>query len=335
MKICVYGAGAVGAHLGVRCALGGANTSLVARGATLDAVRRNGLVVRTVDTELQAAIRASNEPAHLGVQDVVIVAVKAPALASVAQNIDPLLGPATRVIFAMNGIPWWYFHQHGGPLEGTLLPKVDPGSAMWDAVGPDRAVGAVIYSPAAVVEPGIIQLAQANNRLVVGEPDGSQPALTEQLTGILNKGGLQTELSKSIRDVIWSKLQNNIASGLMAILTQCPVNEIAAEPACEQAMRTLLDETAAVARRLGRSPSSDVEKVIASMKALVHKPSILQDLESNRLMEIDTCYSVVVDLADMTGVATPMLNLLVSLARLRAGSAGLLANNSADTARFQ
>lgn len=326
MKICIYGAGAVGGHLGLRCALGGADTSLVARGATLDAVRQNGLIVRTKDEELRVAVKASDTPAELGAQDVVIVAVKAPALASVAHNIGPLLGPATKVVFAMNGIPWWYFHKHGGPREGTQLPMVDPGSAMWDAVGPDRAVGGVIYSPAAVVEPGVIQLAQANNKLVVGEPDGSRPALTRQFVETLNKGGLQTELSQSIRDVVWSKLQNNIASGPMAILTQCPVDQIAAQPPCEQAMRSLLAETAAVAKSLGRTPSGDVEKVIASMKALTHKPSILQDLESNRPLEIDTCYSVVVSLADMLGIETPTLNLLVSLARLRTEAAGLLAN---------
>lgn len=332
MKVCVFGAGAVGGHIAMRSSLGGAETSVVVRGRQLDAIRAQGLRVLTPDQDLHADVAASDNPGDLGPQDVVIVTVKAPALGSVAESIGPLLGPDTAVLFAMNGIPWWHFHEAGGDFDGNRLPTIDPGGALWEAVGPDRALGGVVFSACTLIKPGIVQLAGAKNRLVIGEPDGSESDRAAQIAAVLSAGGLSTEVTQSIRSTIWSKLMNNVASGLMAILTQCRVDRIAAEAPCEKAMRDMLDETAAVARGLGCDPKTDLDSVIAFMQQLSHKPSILQDLERGSLMEIEATYGIVLKLAGMVQVETPTLDLMVTLARLRADAAGLLGDVPHDAA---
>ncbi|MDF1609058.1 2-dehydropantoate 2-reductase [Hoeflea sp. YIM 152468] len=324
MKICIFGAGAVGSHVAARCHLGGATTSVVARGAQLEAIRDSGITVQAPDGTLTASVSVSENPVELGPQDVVIVAVKAASLASVAQTIGPLLKSDTAVVFAMNGIPWWYFYNHGGVMDGTRLPTIDPNGTVWDAVGPERAIGCVVHAPSEVVSPGVVRLAQANSRLTIGEPDGNMSARTIAIADILSSGGLSTTVTETIRDVIWSKLQSNVASGLMAILTQCTVDRIAAKPPCSTTMRVLLNETIQVAEALGRAPSRDVDKVMAHMHALAHKPSILQDLEQGRMMEIESVYAIILRLAEMAGVETPTLELMVALASLRAEAAGLI-----------
>ncbi|AKI02726.1 ketopantoate reductase [Hoeflea sp. IMCC20628] len=323
MKICIFGAGAVGSHIAARCDFGGAVTSVVARGTQLEAIRSSGIVLQSPDGERAASVTVSDDPGELGPQDVVIVAVKAPALTSVARSIGPLLKPDTAVVFAMNGIPWWYFYGHGGAMDGTRLPTIDPEGAVWNGVGPERAIGCVVYSASEVVAPGIVRLAQASSRLVIGEPDGTMSPRSIAIADILSGGGLPTTTTDAIRDVIWSKLQNNVASGLMAILTQCTVDKIAAKPACATAMRALLTETIKVAEALGRSPSRDIDKVMAQMHALAHKPSILQDLEQGRMMEIESLYTIILRLAKMVEVETPNLDFMIALASLRAEAAGL------------
>lgn len=324
MKICVFGAGAIGGHVALRCHLGGATTSVVARGAQLAAIRDRGLRVIGPGIDLSARVQASQDPADLGPQDAVIVTTKAPALPEVAGAIGPLLGRDTFVVFLMNGIPWWYFHKSGGAHDGMQLPSIDPHGAMWRAVRPDRALGGVAYSASAVVEPGVVSLAKAQNRIVLGEPDAGRVGRAGPLAEIIERGGLPTTTSPAIRDEIWAKHQNNVATGLMGILTQNAANQIAAEPACLAAMRDLIGETTAVAEALGCRPPRDAERVIGMVKGLAHKPSILQDLEAGRAMEVEALFTVVVRLARMMGVSTPMFDLMVAMVRLRARAAGLL-----------
>ncbi len=324
MKICIFGAGAVGGHIAVRSSLGGADTSIIARGETLKAIGDHGIVVQTPEQELRATFSASDDPAALGVQDAVIVTVKAPALGDVAKTIGPLLGPETVVLFAMNGIPWWYFYRAGGPFDGRKLTTIDPEDQLWDRIGPDRALGGVVFSACSVVEPGVVRLAGAKNRLTIGEPGGADTARARRIAEVLTRGGLQTDVTETIRNTVWSKLLNNVASGIMATLTQSTVDVLAAEPPCEKAMRDMLAETIAVAKAHGCDPGTEIDSVIGFMKALSHKPSILQDLEAGRLMEIESTYGIILRLAEMVQVDTPMLDLMVTLARLRAETAGLL-----------
>ncbi len=323
MKACVFGAGAIGGQIAVRLARGGSEVSVVARGDHLDAIRARGLTVRAADGEWRVPVAASDDPAALGAQDVVVVAVKQPALAAFARTVAPLLGPDTAVAFVMNGIPWWYFHRHGGPEEGRRLERLDPGDAVRDAVGPERAIGGVVYSAAEVVEPGVVKVANPNGRLILGEPDGRRSPRVEALAAAIRAGGLNTVVSERIRDDIWAKLIGNMASGPLAIAAQTPLSELYADPAVAAGVRVMAGEMAAVARALGASPSIDPDGEVARGLALKHKPSILQDLERGRPMEIEAIYESPLAMARIAGVDTPVTDLMVALARLRARAAGL------------
>lgn len=323
MKVCVFGAGAIGGHVAARLHRGGAEVSVVARGAQLAAIQADGLRVHAKDAEMHAQVRASDDPAELGPQDAVIVAVKAPALPAVAAAIGPLLQQDTSVAFAMNGIPWWYFHAHGGDLDGRRLPQVDPDGAMWDRVGPERALGCVVYSACTVTEPGVIHVENARSRLVLGEPDGSRSPRIEALAAALRAGGLDIEVTDRIRDRVWSKLLLNLGSGPMGVLAQSGPQALYAEEACCDATRRIVAEGAAVARAMGCHVEPDVEGQLANGRKLAHLPSIVQDLVLGRAMEIEAIFGVPLDLARMQGVPTPTLDLLVALARVRARAAGL------------
>jgi 2-dehydropantoate 2-reductase len=325
MKICVFGAGAIGGHLAVRLARGGADVSVVARGAQLAAIQQDGLKVVTADGELDAQVRASADTAELGLQDAVLVTVKAPALPAVAATIAPLLGPDTPVAFVMNGIPWFYFHGIGGALEGRRLAKIDPGDALWRAVGPERAIAGVVYAASAVIRPGVIELENPNSRVVLGEMDGRASQRVQAIAAHINAGGMKAIVSQSVRDEIWSKLLNNLASGSLAVLTQATVRQIYQETACVATARRIMAEAAAIAAAVGARPDTDHEKRITHGRGLNHKPSILQDLELGRPMEIDGIYDAPLAMARATGVAAPTLEMVVGLMKVRAREAGLYA----------
>jgi 2-dehydropantoate 2-reductase len=323
MRVCVYGAGAIGGHLAVRLARGGAEVSVLARGPHLAAIQRDGLIVHTSQGELRARVRASDQPGALGPQDAVLVTVKAPALPSIAAGIGPLLKPDTPVAFVMNGIPWFYFHGIGGGLEGRRLPNLDPDDALWRAVGPERAIAGVVYAASAVIAPGVIELENPNARLVLGEPDGSDSARVRAIAALIKDGGMQTSVSTRIRDEIWNKLVGNLGNAPMAILTRVGIRELYQEPECVAAARRVMQEATAVANALGARPDADHEKRIAHGRGLDHKPSSLQDLELGRPMEIDGLFDAPLALARLVGVPTPTLDLLVALAKVRARAAGL------------
>lgn len=323
MRVCVYGAGAIGGHLAVRLARGGAQVSVVARGPHLAAIQANGLTVHAADGTHSARPTASADTRTLGQQDAVLVTVKAPSLPSVAAGIGPLLGPETPVAFIMNGIPWRYFHALPGPHEGRSLPSLDPGGVLQQALGPGRTIGGVVYSAAFVASPGVIEVEQPNSRVILGEPDGRITERATQLAAAIAAGGIKAEATPVIRDEIWNKLINNLAGGALAVLAGAAPRAVYAEPACEQAASRVIQEAAAVAHALGANPATDFARRIAGARALDHKPSILQDLELGRPMEIDGLFDAPLQLARLAGVETPTLDLLVALAKVRARGAGL------------
>jgi 2-dehydropantoate 2-reductase len=324
MKICIYGAGAIGGHLAARFARGGADVSVVARGAQLAAIRERGIAIEDHEDSFTASVRASDDPGAFGPQDAVVVAVKAPALPAVAAGIAPLLGPQTPVLFAMNGIPWWYFYGEGGPRDGELLDKLDPGGALWNAIGPDRALGGVVYCACAVTSPGTVRVISRHNRIIMGEPAGGT-ARAELVAAALSAGGLAGEVTPRIREAIWAKLLLNLATGPLCVLARADQATAFSEPTIADAARRILEEGAAIARALGNAVDLDVDRVIASASRLLHKPSIVQDLELGRPMEIAALYDATLDLARGAGVPTPMLDLLVALTRVRARADGLYA----------
>jgi 2-dehydropantoate 2-reductase len=323
MRVCVFGAGAIGGHLAMRFVRGGAKVSVVARGRHLAAIQANGLIVHAVDGQFNVRVQASDDPAVLGAQDAVVVTVKAPSLAQVAAGIAPLLRTGTSVAFVMNGIPWWYFHTLKGRLEGSRLPRIDPNDVLWRAIGPERAIGGVVYAASEVIAPGIIDVEQPKSRVVFGEPDGSVSPRAEALAALLRAGGIASEVTPDIRSEIWNKLINNLAGGTLAVLTGVAPRHAYAEEACAAAGKRVMQEAAAIAEALGSKPSHGFDQRIGGQKGMDHKPSILQDLELGRPMEVDGLFDAPLVLAHMAGVAAPTLELLVGLAKVRARGAGL------------
>jgi 2-dehydropantoate 2-reductase len=323
MRVCVFGAGSVGGYL-AGLARSGGDVCVVARGKHLAAIRTSGLTVETPETTFTAKLPASDSPADLGPQDAVIVTVKAPALPSVAATIAPLLGPDTSVAFPMNGIPWWYFHAHGGPFDGRRLPRLDPGDALWRAVTPERAIGGIFWPACSVPAPGIVRLLTGAGRgTVFGEPDGSTTPRIEALAAAFRAASLPVTIAPNIRELIWQKLAFNLSAGPMCVLTQSAVRATHEEPALIDCSRRMLAEAEAIALAMGYRLDIDAERVVATNMQLAHRPSILQDLEAGRPMEIDALYTVPLELARLMRVETPTLDLLVAMIRLRAQAARL------------
>ncbi|WP_405667230.1 2-dehydropantoate 2-reductase [Streptomyces sp. NBC_01166] len=321
MKICVYGAGAVGGHIAGRLVAAGAEVSLIARGRHLAAIQQHGLRVETRDGELVSHPAATDRPGDLEPQDIVIVAVKAPALPAIAEHIGSLLKKDGLALFVMNGIPWWYFHAHGGSLDGTHLRRLDPGGALWDHVDPGRAVGAVAYTACSVVEPGVIRAENPRNRLIIGRPDGRPDARLDALVSLLNPGGLEVAVTPKIRDAIWAKLTMNLVGGSLAVLSASPMKNVLDKPAIAGIAKAMATEAGHIARALGCDPG-DPEEGLAKLAKSGHLQSIAQDLQAGRPMEIDAMFRVPLDLAELTQVLTPNLDLVIDLAAQRARAAG-------------
>jgi 2-dehydropantoate 2-reductase len=324
MRICVFGAGSVGGYLAGYLSRGGNEVSVVARGAHLGAIRANGLTVETPDETLNVRIAASDNPADLGRQDVVLVTVKAPALPDVAATIAPLLGPDTAVAFVMNGIPWWYFHAHGGALDGRQLPSLDPDGALWRAVNPHRAIGAVFWPACSVPSPGVVRLlAGADGGTVFGEPSNATTPRLQALAAAFRAAALPVTLTEDIRALIWRKLAFNLSAGPLCVLTETPVMDTHTEAALIACSGQLLTEGMAVAAAMGITLDLDISAIAEMNKQLAHRPSILQDLTAGRPMEIEALYGVPLEMARMANVPTPMLDVLVGLIKVKARAKGL------------
>ena len=318
MRICVFGAGAIGGFVAGYLARSGAAVSVVARGAQLAAIRARGLTVEATDESFTVPVRASDDPAELGAQDAVIVAVKAPALPAAARLMAPLLGADTPVAFLTNGVPWWYFHGHGGALDGRRLDLLDPGDAIWTAIGPRRTVGGIAWPASSVPQPGVIRVLNPKSRAtVLGAPDGvTTPGITA-LAGAFTAAGLPVVIDPDIRDRIWEKIAFNLSAGPMCVLTETPVRATYQEAALVAASHRLVAEAAALVAALGRSAAIDMARIVEINASLGHRPSILQDLLAGRPMEVDALYNVPLQLAEMTGVPMPTLALLAALIRTK------------------
>ena len=324
MRICVFGAGAIGGYLAGFLTHAGHEVSVVVRGAHLQAIRERGLRVEVDGTTIVTQPRASDDPATLGVQEAVLVTVKAPSLPSVAASITPLLGPETPVAFINNGVPWWYFMGHGGAMDGQRLAVLDPGDALWNTVGPQRTVGGIFWPASQVPAPGHIRMVSGAGRgTVFGAPDGVSTPGLEAIRAAFERAGLPVAISANIRDLIWEKLAFNLSAGPMCVLTTTPVQDTHTEPVLIETSRRLMAEANALIEAMGRLGRIDPERAIGINTSLGHRPSILQDLLAGRPMEIDALYGVPLDLAKSLDVPMPTLEMLVALIKVRARAAGL------------
>jgi len=224
----------------------------------------------------------------------------------------------------MNGIPWWYFHAHGGALDDRQIPSLDPGGALWHAVNPARAIGAIFWPACSVPRPGVVRLLTgAESGTVFGEPSNAMTPRLEALDAAFRAGGLTVKLTKDIRALIWRKLAFNLSAGPMCVLTETPVMDTHTEAALIDCSRQLLTEAIAVAAAMGVKLNLDIPAIAEMNKTLAHRPSILQDLTAGRKMEIEALYGVPLEIARMAGVPTPMLDVLVGLIKVKARARGL------------
>jgi 2-dehydropantoate 2-reductase len=316
MRICIFGAGAVGSHFAVRLALSGHEVSCVMRGPHLDAVKADGLRLRVGDTEFLAKVNASDNPAALGQQDVVISTLKAPGVAALATGLQPLLDDDTPVIFAQNGIPWWYdiglAKNHPPPPD---LGFLDAGGQLRAAITRERIIGGVIFSSNEIMTPGVVaNLSPDRNMLLIGECDDRQSARIERLRAALNGASIQSPQVANIREAIWSKLLTNMSMSVLCLLTGQTARAVRDDPALEGVIPRLLDEANAIAQTCYPS----VKRITRSGPAPDHKPSILQDFELGRAMEIDALVRAPAAFARAAGLSTPMLDLMAALAIQRA-----------------
>lgn len=323
MRICIYGAGAIGGYVGAQLALAGADVSLVARGPHLKAMRENGLRLRIGGEEKVARVTATDDPAELGPQDTIFVALKAHSIPGVVDQMTSLLGNDTSIVTAVNGIPYWYFYKHGGALAGTTLQSVDPGGTQWEKLRPERAIGCVVFPATEVVEPGAIQHIYGD-KFPIGEPSGERTERVEALSKLMESAGLRAPVVDSIRDEIWLKLWGNLCFNPISALTHATLEQIANDKATRAISKAMMLEGQAIAEHLGIKFRVDVERRIDGAGAVgAHKTSMLQDLERGRAMEIDPLVTVVQELGTLTGLPTPTLDVVLALAQQRARIAGL------------
>ena len=323
MKVCVYGAGAIGGHIGALLSLVGVEVTLIARGPHLAGLKKDGLRVTTAEgAQHHVHLACTEDPAEAGAQDYVILTLKAPSVAGIVEAMQPLLGPDTAVVTAINGIPWWYFYRLAGPHEDRGVESVDPGRRIWDGIGPERAIGCVVWTAAEIVSPGVIAHIYGD-RISLGEPDGSRSDRAVALSQRLIEAGLKSPVRPSIRNEIWMKLWGNLSFNPVSALTQATLETIAADPSTRAIVRAMMVEARAVGERLGIKFSMDVDtRIEGAAQVGAHRTSMLQDLEKGRSMEIEALVGAVAELGRLTEVATPTIDMVYALVVQRAREAG-------------
>jgi 2-dehydropantoate 2-reductase len=322
MKICVFGAGAIGGLIAARLARIDCDVSVVARGPHLQAIRRNGLTLLAGADRQTCRIRATDNAAELGVQDVVIVAVKAAGLTQAAPAVASLIGPDTMVVPAMNGVPWWFFSRFGGSLEGTRLEAIDPGGIIAANIPEANVVGCVVYPTANIAEPGVVHHT-GRNELYLGEPDGSISERTARLAGVLDRAGFACKVSPQIRHDVWLKLIGNASFNPVSALTCATLDRMLAEPAVCNLLKALMSEVIAVGHALGLPVDEDPQERLERGRVLgAVKFSMLQDLEQNRPFEYEALTGAVVFIAARLGIEVPKLRDVYGLIKVRAETVG-------------
>lgn len=324
LKIAIYGAGAIGGYLGVQLSLAGHDVSLIARGPHLKAMKKNGLKL-LIDGEERVAhdCFCTDDPAEAGPQDYVIVALKSHQAYDAAARFKPLLGPDTAVVTAMNGVPWWYFYKLEGKFENHRLQSVDPGGFQWKTIGPERAIGTVVYPATEIIEPGVIKHVYGN-KFTLGEPDGITTDRVQVLSDAMNDSGLKAPVRDNIRDDIWIKLWGNLCFNPISALTGATLDVVATDTATRILSRCMMLEAQDVGEALGVHFRVDVHRRINGAADVgPHKTSMLQDLESLKPMEIDALVTSVQEMGRLVDIETPYIDSVLGLIQQRGRVLGL------------
>lgn len=323
MKICVYGAGAIGGYVGLMLQRGGAEVSLVARGPHLAAIRENGLKLVFREETFVEKMNATDDPAEPGHQDYVIVALKAHQAWESAEKLKPLLGPGTAVVTMQNGVPWWYFHGFEGTLADHRLQSVDPGNRQWDAIGPERAIGATVYPATEMTGPGVIKHV-FGDKFGFGEPSGKETPRVTALANAFVAGGLKARVYPKIRDDIWLKLWGNLCFNPISALTRATLDIVASDPGTQRVASAMMAEAEQIGRRLGVEFRVDIARRIdGAINVGAHRTSMLQDLEKGRAIELDALLTSVQEMGRLVEIDTPAIDTVLSLTQQMGRVAGV------------
>ncbi|KNZ34233.1 MAG: 2-dehydropantoate 2-reductase [Methylibium sp. NZG] len=320
MKIAIIGAGAIGGYVGVKLALAGEDVTFIVRGANLEAIRKNGMKLVNHDGTEQVArnVRATNNYAEAGVQDILILAMKAHQLEAVANDVPQLVGPNTRIVTMQNGVPYWYFHKHGGALAGTRLQSVDPTGLIGEKIPASHVIGCVVYPASELVEPGVVHHIEGD-RFPVGELDGSTSERVTSVSEVFTKAGFKAPVLDNIRSEIWLKLWGNLTFNPISALSHSTLVDICQYPLTRELAANMMTEAQAVANKLGITFRVTIDKRIGGAEKVgKHKTSMLQDVEAGRAPEIDALVGSVVELGKLTDTPTPHINATYALVKLLA-----------------
>jgi 2-dehydropantoate 2-reductase len=321
MKICIFGAGAIGGYLAAQLAtVESVELSVVARGAHLEAIRRDGLRLESPSGARTVRVRATDQAAELGPQDVVFIALKSHQVTPALEQLVALLGPDTAVVPPTTGIPYWYFHGVDGPNRGRRLEALDPGGLQWSAVSPERVLGCVYFCAAEVLSPGVVFHGGAKVRFPLGEPDGSDSARVRRLAAVMEAAGIEAPVVPDIRGWIWSKLISSLCWNPVAVLTTATLADLNASPAIVSLVRRMMAEADALAAKAGvaNMPVSIGHRMAGARAIGAHKMSMLQDLERGRPLEIDALTDSITTMKALLGVETPVIDDIYALLDLRA-----------------
>jgi len=323
MKVCIFGAGAIGGYMAVMMKRGGVDVSLVARGPHLAAIKANGLKVVFKDKELSADMPATNDPGELGHQDYIIIALKAHQAWESVDQLKPLLGPNTVVVTAQNGLPWWYFYGLDEKFASLRLKSVDPDDRQWNAIGPQRVIGATVYPATEIIEPGVIKHIYGD-QFGLGEPN-RQPS--ERLTAFadaLTAGGLKPRLYDDIRDDIWIKLWGNLCFNPLSALTHATLDIVATDPGTRAVAKNMMIEAQQIGQHFGANFRVDVERRINGAAGVgAHRTSMLQDLDKRRPLEIDALLTSVQEMGHLANIQTPYIDTVLALVQQMGRSNGV------------
>ncbi|MFC8343626.1 2-dehydropantoate 2-reductase [Streptomyces sp. NPDC057280] len=318
MKVAVLGAGAIGAYVGAALHRAGADVHLIARGPHLAAMRRHGVQVLSPRGDFTAKAHATDDPADIGPVDYVFLGLKATSYAACGPLIEPLLHDTTAVIAAQNGIPWWYFHQHGGPHDGRRLESVDPGGAVSAVLAPERAIGCVVYAATELEAPGVVRHLEGT-RFSIGEPDRSVSPRCKDFSEAMQAGLLKCPVEPDLRNDIWLKLLGNISFNPISALARATMREMCRHHGTRHVIETMMEETLAVAAALDCHPDITIERRLAGAEKVGdHRTSTLQDLEAGKPLELDVLLTAVLELAGLTRTPTPTLATIHALSDLLA-----------------
>ncbi len=316
MKIVIAGAGAIGGYIGARLAKAGADVTLFARGPHLQAMRERGLRVEGPEDSFEVRPQVTGSLESIGAVDVVFLGVKAHSLPDLAPRLAPLFHATTVVVSTQNGIPWWYFQQHGGELEGLVLDRVDPGGIIATSIEPRRVIGSIAYFATEIEQPGVIRHIEGN-RISFGEPDGTKSERCTRIAQALIAAGLRCPVSTRFRQEIWVKLLGNVAFNPISALTGETLVRIATHRESSRLVREVMQETEAVAQRLGiELPISIDQRIAGAAKVGEHKTSMLQDVEAGRPMELDAVVGAVIELGSRLGIPMPATTAVYACAAL-------------------